>query len=459
MMEPGRPTSSDLRDFPRRVRDADEEVRAQNEQLIGSRQLIDRERLRYRDLFDFAPDAYLVTDAQGTIREANIAAEKLFRVEPKSLAGKPVHTFFGEGSRREYRKQLDRLCDSERVDDWELWINARSGQRVPVAISLSRSSSRDENKVGYRWILRDVTRQKGIEDALREVNRSLELRVASRTTQLAAANLKKDQLIYSERKSREEAEVANRVKSDFLALLSHEFRTPLQAIFGYTELLEREIHGPLNDSQRQDLKRIQQSQQHLLGLITTILDFARLESGHGLEAQMGAVTVNDVLCNMEGFISPQLESKNLGYSYSCEDKSLMANADGAKLEQIVLNLLANAIKFTESGGAISLECAACHDHIQIHVRDTGIGIPPNKLEAIFEPFVQIRARGMSIGGTGLGLPISRRLAVAMGGELTATSVEGSGSTFTLVLRSLPAETIGDAEPEVSARAESVPTKE
>jgi len=459
MMDPGRSTSSDLRDFPRRVRDADEELRAQNEQLIGSRQLIDRERLRYRELFDFAPDAYLVTDAQGNIRDANIAAERLFGVEPKSLTGKPVHGFFGEGSRRDYRKQLDRLCDSERVDDWELWINAPSGQRIPVAISLSRSSSREESKVGYRWILRDISKQKGIEDALRELNRNLELRVASRTTQLAAANLKKDQLIYSERKSREEAEIANRVKSDFLALLSHEFRTPLQAIFGYTELLEREIHGPLNDAQRQDLKRIQQSQQHLLGLINTILDFARLESGHGLDAQMSAVRVDDILCNMEGFISPQLESKNLVYSYSCEDKSLTANADAAKLEQILLNLLANAIKFTPAGGAISLECGACRDHVQIHVRDSGIGIPPNKLDAIFEPFVQIRARGMPVGGTGLGLPISRRLANAMGGELTATSVEGSGSTFTLRLPSLPVSAVGDTAPEISASAGLSPQKE
>lgn len=459
MMDPGRPTRSDLREFPRRVRDAEEELRAQNEQLIGSKQLIDRERLRYRELFDFAPDAYLVTDAQGNIRDANIAAERLFGVERKSLTGKPVHSFFGEGSRREYRKQLDRLCDSERVDDWELWINAPSGQRVPVAISLTRSSPRDENKIGYRWILRDVSRQKGIEDALRELNRSLELRVASRTTQLAAANLKKDQLIYSERKSREEAEIANRIKSDFLALLSHEFRTPLQAIFGYTELLEREIHGPLNEAQRQDLKRIQQSQQHLLGLITTILDFARLESGHGLDAQMGAVRVDDVLSNMEGFISPQLETKNLDYSYSCSDKALIANADAAKFEQIVLNLLANAIKFTQPGGAISLECSARGDQVQIDVRDTGIGIPPNKLDAIFEPFVQIRSRGMSIGGTGLGLPISRRLAAAMGGELTATSVEGNGSTFTLILRSLPAGTVPDGKPDVSETPEPVPAKE
>lgn len=465
MMDPGRPTSSDLRDFSRRVRDAtkrqesqpasssqspsddhdelvsaleelrvaDEELRVQNDELVASRQAIDRERIRYRELFDFAPDAYLVTDYHGTIRDANIAAGRLLGVEPRFLSGKPIQTFFEEGSRAQYRKQLDQLCHSDRIDDWEIWITPRHGKRVPVAISLSRAPAQEPSKVGYRWILRDITRQKDAEDALRELNRDLELRVASRTAQLAAANLKKDQLIFSERKAREEAEVANRIKSDFLALLSHEFRTPLQAIFGYTELLEREIHGPLTDAQQRDLKRIQQSQQHLLGLITTILDFARLESGRGMEVQLGPCVVHEILCNMEGFIGPQLESKRLKYSYNCIDEGIVAYADAAKVEQIVLNLLANAIKFTPNGGLITLECSNGQDKVRIHVSDTGIGIPPDKLDAVFEPFVQIRDHGASMGGTGLGLPISRRLATAMGGELVAQSNPGEGSTFILSL--------------------------
>ena len=465
MMDPGRPTGSELRDFSRKVRDAskriehrpanagdggdprdtellaaieelrvaDEELRVQNEELAASRHTIDRERMRYRELFDLAPDAYLVTDVNGTISEANLAAGRLLGVEPRFLAGKSILTFFEDGSRGQYRKQLDQLCHLERIDDWDIWITPRQSKRVPVAVSLSRASPQDENKIGFRWILRDITHQKEAEDLLRELNRDLELRVASRTAQLAAANLKKDQLIFSERKAREEAEVANRVKSEFLALLSHEFRTPLQAIFGYTELLERQIHGPLNDAQQRDLKRIQQSQQHLLGLITTILDFARLESGHGIEVEMQPVVVHEILCNMEGFIGAQLESRNIQYAYKCENHGLVAHADGSKVEQIVLNLLANAIKFTLPGGLISLECCGADERIHVHVRDTGIGIPSDKLEAIFEPFVQIRSRGGEMGGTGLGLPISRRLATAMGGELNATSVAGQGSTFTLTL--------------------------
>ncbi len=466
MMDPGLPTPSDLRDFTRRVRErtkahersnssesdtretellaaiedlrvAEEELRAQNEELLASRDTIDRERVRYRELFDAAPDAYIVTDVDGTIRDANIAASRLFGVEPRFLVGKPLHTYFEDGSRRQLRQQLDQLCDADRIEGWELWVAPRRGDRVPVAVSLARAPARDEKRAGYRWILRNISRQKEAEDTLRELNRDLELRVASRTAQLAAANLKKDQLIFSERKAREEAEIANRVKSEFLALLSHEFRTPLQAIFGYTELLEREIHGPLNDAQRRDLKRIQQSQQHLLGLITTILDFARLESAQGIEVQLAPVVANEILANMEGFIGPQLETKKLSYSYSCSDSTLAAYADAPKVEQIVLNLLANAIKFTPTGGAIALECASDGDRVRISVRDTGIGIPPDKLDAVFEPFVQIRPLGATLTGTGLGLAISRRLAAAMGCELHVTSETGCGSTFTLSLPLYP----------------------
>ena len=437
MMDPARP-SSEATGFPREGRAASKPLESHDALVVQNERLsvgLDRERMRYRELFDLAPDAYLVTDVHGTIREANLAAGKLLGVERKFLVGKSIQLFFEEGARREYRHQLDQLCDSDRGEEWEIWLTPRNRQRTPVAISLGRARNSDHARGSYRWILRDITRRKAAEDALRELNRDLELRVASRTCQLAAANLKKDQLIFSERKAREQAEIADRVKSEFLALLSHEFRTPLQAIFGYTELLERQIHGPLNEGQMRDLKRIQQSQQHLLGLITNILDFARLDSGHGLEVELAPVAVNEILCTMEGFIAPQLETKSLNYSYECMHDGLIAFADAAKLEQIVLNLLANAIKFTPAGGSITLRGADGGDTIDIQVRDTGIGIPADKLESIFEPFVQLKGGGVSPTGTGLGLAISRRLASAMGGQLSVVSEPDSGSTFTLSLRS------------------------
>jgi signal transduction histidine kinase len=240
-------------------------------------------------------------------------------------------------------------------------------------------------------------------------------------------------VIANERKAREEAEVSNRIKSDFLALLSHEFRTPLQAIFGYTELLEREIHGPLTDSQRRYLQRIQQSQQLLLGLIATILDFAKLDSGQPIDLELHPVGVHEVLMQMEGLVGAQLEEKGLHYAYRCEDPLLAVHADAGKVQQILLNLLANAIKFTDRGGAISLQCELEPDAVAIRVTDTGKGIPADKLDAVFEPFVQLKPRGAATSGTGLGLPISRRLATAMGGSLGAQSEIGKGSTFTLRL--------------------------
>jgi PAS domain S-box-containing protein len=469
MMDPGpQPPADDLREFSRKPRDAgkslgnrlatteiadapvkrdehedlasaledlrlaDEELRAQREALAASSHELDRERRKFRELFDFAPDAYLITDLYGTIREANFAAGRLLGVEPKSLVGRPLPSFFEESARKQYPEQLDLLCDRDRLDDWEMSLNPRRGASARVSASVSRSS-RNYLAAEYRWIIHDVTARRKVEERIREEKRELELRVKSGTVQLAAAQRIKDDLLLSERKARQEAEAANRAKSDFLALLSHEFRTPLQAIFGYTELLEREIHGPLNQAQRRDLQRIQQSQQLLLGLISAILDFARIESGQAIEMHLAPTALNEILGNMEGLIGSQLETKDLKYQYRCDDASI-ARADAAKVQQIVLNLLANAIKFTPLGGSISLECESEPDAVAIHVIDSGIGIPLEKLEAVFQPFVQIRPRNALSNGTGLGLAISRRLANAMGGSLTAVSELGNGSAFTLRLQ-------------------------
>jgi len=470
MMDPGQePTADDLREFSRQARDAgrsprnqlatteiadaplkrdehedlisaleelrlaDEELRAQSEALAASSHELDRERRKFRELFDFAPDAYITTDLYGTIREANVAAGRLLGVDPKFLVGKLLPSFFEESARKQYPEQVDQLCDRDLLDDWEMWLHPRRGAMARVSASVARSS-RNYLAAEYRWIIRDVTARRQAEEAIREEKRELELRVKSGTVQLAAAQRIKDDLLMSERKAREEAEAANRAKSDFLALLSHEFRTPLQAIFGYTELLEREIHGPLTHAQRRDLQRIQQSQQLLLGLITAILDFARIESGQAIETHLAPTALNEILGNMEGLIGSQLETKDLKYQYRCDDVSTAARADAAKVQQILLNLLANAIKFTPFGGRILLECESEPDAVAIHVIDSGIGIPGDKLEAVFQPFVQIRARNALSNGTGLGLAISRRLANAMGGSLTAVSDLGKGSNFTLRLQ-------------------------
>lgn len=424
-------TIADTREAARKGRDANA---LQYKELLASRDAIDRERQKYFELFELAPDACFLTDSHGIIREANVAAGQLLGVPVQFLAGKTLPGFFDEPARKACRHQLDLLHGSGRSDDWEVQLRPRDGAPTDVSVSIARMTAGDRSLGGYRWVVRDISKRKQAENSVRELNRDLELRVSSRTTQLATANHIKDELLASERKAREEAEVSNRIKSDFLALLSHEFRTPLQAILGYTELLEREIHGPLSDTQRRYLQRIQQSQQLLLGLITTILDFAKLESGPSMDLVLHPTAIHEVLVQMEGLVGAQLEEKELSYTYRCGDWSMVAKADAGKVQQILLNLLANAINFTDRGGSIALQCELEPEAVAIRVSDTGRGIPPDKLEAIFEPFVQLKPKGAVTNGTGLGLPISRKLATAMGGSLRAASELGKGSTFTLRLQ-------------------------
>jgi PAS domain S-box-containing protein len=404
MMDPQQQgTVADTREPPRKTRDTNA---PKYKELLASRDAIDRDRQKYFELFEFAPDACFLTDSHGIIREANAAASQLLGVPAQFLAGKTLPGFFDGHARKACRRQLDQLRGSERSDDWEIQLRSRNGSLTDVSVSIARMTARDDSLGGYHWVVRDIS----------------------------SANRIKDDLLTSERKAREAAEVSNRIKSDFLALLSHEFRTPLQAIFGYTELLEREIHGPLTDPQRRYLQRIQQSEQLLLGLITTILDFAKLESGRSIDLLLHPTAIHEVLAPMEGLVGAQLEEKELSYTYRCGDGSIVANADAGKVQQILLNLLANAIKFTDRGGSVSLQCELEAEVVAIRVIDTGKGIPQDKLEAIFEPFVQLKHKGAVTNGTGLGLPISRRLATAMGGSLSAESQVGKGSTFTLRLQ-------------------------
>jgi PAS domain S-box-containing protein len=262
-------------------------------------------------------------------------------------------------------------------------------------------------------------------------------RLASGVAASAAIAFDNARLYEAERRARAEAEAANKAKSEFLANMSHELRTPLNAIGGYADLLMDGIRGPITDAQRGDLERIKRSQHHLLSLINDILNFAKIEAGR-VRFDFKNVVLDEVLSKLEALIAPQLLQKQLRFEYRGCDPTLTAFVDPERLQQILLNLLSNAVKFTPVGGQIAIECGQRGDSEQIRVRDTGIGIPADKLEHIFEPFVQLD-RGQPAGtvGTGLGLAISRDLARAMGGELTAESRLDVGSTFTLSLPRRP----------------------
>ena len=243
-------------------------------------------------------------------------------------------------------------------------------------------------------------------------------------------------------------------KSQFLANMSHELRTPLNAIGGYAQLLELELHGPVTAAQRAALGRVQAAQRHLLALINDILNYAKLEGGR-VEYDVRPVDVRAVVTDVVPLVEPQAAAKGLALDVRLPDGPCDVWADREKLGQVLVNLLSNAVKFTDARhpatgapGRVTVDVATRHgvagangwdgghpDAIYVRVGDTGPGIPRDKQEAIFEPFVQVRTGyAGATEGTGLGLAISRDLARGMGGDLRVRSQVGDGSTFTVTLQ-------------------------
>lgn len=263
--------------------------------------------------------------------------------------------------------------------------------------------------------------------------------------ELALTNEELRAVISEAKKAWAAADSANRSKAEFLTVMSHELRTPLNSIGGYVDLLEMELRGPLTDAQKSDLARIKRGQLHLLGIINDILNFTRLEVTE-VQYDIVDVPLRALIADLDAVVSSLARAKALTYHCEAPAGSVYARTDPDKLRQIMINLVSNAMKFTPAGGRIKVSCTLKEKSISIHVEDNGPGIPDDKREIVFEPFVQLdRGLTRTNDGTGLGLAISRGLARGMGGDIELRSDVGVGSIFTVIIPLAPTRSISDKE--------------
>jgi PAS domain S-box-containing protein len=424
------------------------------------------------DLLDTAPCGFLSFAEDGSVTRANATLLDLLGYAREELVGRHVERILTVGSRIFYQTHWFPLLRLHgRAEEIFLMLRSKAGEEIAVLVNAARRE--EGGAVVYDCILMRVRERQKYEGELlrarkaadearaeteaqakklREANRLLEeqaveLELQQQQLQEQTAELEEaseelrvaneDLLARTEEAEqlRAAAEEANRAKSAFLATMSHELRTPLNAIGGYAQILEMEIHGPITDAQREDLGRIGRSQSHLLRLINDVLNLARIESGR-LEFLVEDVPVAEIVEVVVPMIEPQFFRKGIDFTANLAPE-LVVRADREKVQQILINLLGNAAKFTPDGGHVRLEAAPAArdpDRLLLRVTDTGVGIRAEELGSIFEPYVRANTRRTrSTEGSGLGLAISREMARGMNGDLTAESTPGKGSTFTLAL--------------------------
>jgi len=349
--------------------------------------------------------AIFMLDTTGHITTWNTGAQRIKGYTSEEITGKHFSIFYTAEDLEDGKpaRELE-IATRTGVYEEEGWRVRKDGTRFWANVVITALRKPDGALAGFAKVTRDLTERRAAQERAIEAARK------------AAAS-----------------ETANRAKSEFLAAMSHELRTPLNAIGGYADLLAMGLRGPVTEAQIEDLQRIRRSQQHLLGIINDILNFSSVEAGQ-VTYDYSAVPVITVIEAVGQMIEPQAIKKGVKLEvYQCP-ADIVAWADKARVEQIVINLLSNAVKFTNKG-SVKLECDWYDSkRVSIAVTDTGLGIPADHLEKIFEPFVQVgRSLTQSHEGTGLGLAISRDLARAMGGDVIVTSELEKGSQFRLIL--------------------------
>jgi PAS domain S-box-containing protein len=349
--------------------------------------------------------AIFMLDPNGYVASWNTGAERIKGYSAAEIIGQHFSVFYPPEAVATGHPQNElKIAEAEGRFEEEGWRVRKDGGQFWANVVITAVRDETGALVGFAKVTRDLTERRNAELKARED--------ARRVTASDSANV---------------------AKSAFLTAMSHELRTPLNAIGGYTELLTLGLGGPTTPEQLDYLERIRRSQQHLLGIISDLLNFSRIEAGT-LTYDIRHLSLKQVIEGVVPLIEPQAEAKAIVLKTDTTTHDCLVLGDRAKVDQILLNLLSNAIKFTESSGIVTVKCNESGNTASIEVTDTGPGIPADKLDSIFEPFVQLgRSLSSAHEGTGLGLAISRELARAMKGNVSVSSKVGSGSTFTLTL--------------------------
>ncbi len=373
---------------------------AEEEQSLLDQRLRDQQ-FYTRSLIESNVDALIAADPRGIISDVNSQMEQLTGCTRDELIGAPFKNYFTEPERAE--EAIARVLREGKVTNYELTALARDGKQTVVSYNATTFHDRERKLQGVFAAARDVTERKMFDHALQETNAELE-------------------------KARAAAEKANRAKSEFLSSMSHELRTPLNAVLGFAQLMASEVPAPPPHQQR-SIDQILKGGWYLLRLINEILDLAMIESGKVTMSQE-SMSLSDVLQDCHDMVGPQAVKRGIHLEFPKFDKLFYVHADRTRVKQVMINLLSNAIKYNAAGGAVLVQCVVSgKDRIRISVKDTGIGLAPEQVAHLFQPFNRLGQENQSEEGTGIGLVVTKQLVELMGGIIGVESSVGVGSVF------------------------------